>query len=492
MLYAFLVSCSSGGKKEEAVEDLSNPGAQLSARYCGSCHLPVSPALLDKETWKKRVLPAMAKQLGLEVWQNSAYYQNENSAISYADWMLIVAYYDSLAPAHLETAKADVTLKTDWSIFKLKKPQSPSDQIATTTLAAIDPKTHSVYTSDSETGNLYHWSKDLKLISSNPLPSPAVNMTFTAKQQAAVTCIGEMKALDIPSGNVLFVDASGKTTSPIASNLIRPIQTVSADFNKDGLTDYVTCSFGHNKGGLYLMKQNADKSFQNILIRGVAGATQSITGDFNNDGWIDIMTLFAHGDEGIWLFTNNKKGGFDEKNVLRFPPVYGSSSFQIADLNKDGKPDIIYTAGDNSDYSRILKPYHGVYIFTNTGNMNFKQSYFYPVNGATKVIAADFDLDGDVDLASIAFFADLKNKPSEGFIYFENTSAPKTTPNFTPHAVPIHENGRWICMDVSDVDDDGDADIVLGNYSKGFLNEDHFTPNWNTKTPFVVLENTTK
>lgn len=493
LLYAFLVSCSSGGKKGEINDDLSHPGAQLAARYCGSCHLAVSPALLDKETWKKRVLPAMAKQLGLEVLQNSAYYQNEKSAISYADWMMIVAYYDSLAPAHLATAKADVPLKSDWLIFKLRKPQAPSDRIATTTLAAIDPITRSIYTSDSETGNLYHWNNDLKLISSNPLPSPAVNVDFTYKQQAVVTCIGEMKALDIPSGSVMLVDGSGKSTSTIASNLIRPIQTVAADFNKDGLTDYVTSSFGHNKGGLYLMKQKADKSFQTIPIREVAGATQSITGDFNADGWMDIMTLFAHGDEGIWLFINNKKGGFDQKNILRFPPVYGSSSFQIADINKDGNPDIIYTAGDNSDYSRILKPYHGVYIFTNSGSMNFKQSYFYPVNGATKVIVADFDLDGDIDLASIAFFADVKNNPAEGFIYFENNnSSQNKTLSFTPHAAPVNQNGRWICMDVNDVDGDGDLDIVLGNYSKGFLNEDHFMPNWNTATPFVILENTIK
>jgi hypothetical protein len=492
LLYAFLISCSSGSNEENTENDLSHPGAQLSARYCGSCHLPVSPKLLDKETWKKQVLPAMAKQLGLEVWQNSAYYQNEKSAISYADWMTLVAYYDSLAPAQLEPKKPNVPLLADWSIFKIKKTTFASDRIATTTLAAIDPATHSLYTSDSETGSLYHWGKDLKQLSSAPLPSPAVNIIFSRNQSPTITCIGEMKALDIPSGNILHSNFTEKNATIIASNLVRPIHTTSADFNKDGLTDYVTSSFGHNKGGLYLLKQNADKTFQTIPIREVAGATQSITGDFNADGWTDIMTLFAHGDEGIWLFTNNKKGGFDEKNVLRFPPVYGSSSFQIADMNKDGNPDIVYTAGDNSDYSRILKPYHGVYIFTNSGDMSFKQSYFYPVNGATKVITADLDLDGDMDMASIAFFADFKSNPAEGFIYFENNSSPNNPLNFTPHAVPIHENGRWICMDVNDVDGDGDADIVLGNYSKGFLNEDHFKPNWNVDMPFIVLENTTK
>lgn len=490
---SLLASCSSGNKEEAITDDVKHPGAPLSAKYCSSCHLPVSPELLDKETWKTRVLPAMAKQLDLEVWQNSAYYQNERSAISYGDWMAIAAYYDSLAPARLEPVNREAPLSRDWSLFKLKKPKPNPGQIATTTLIAIDESKQILYTSDSETGNLHQWNSNQKCISSIPLSSPAVHMDLSAGQHAAITCIGEMKALDTPSGHVLLSDPSAKSLVSIASNLRRPIQTVSADFNKDGLTDYVSCSFGHNKGGLYLLQQKPDKSFQTIPIREVAGATQSITGDFNADGWMDIMTLFANGDEGIWLFTNNKKGGFETKNILRFPPVYGSSSFQLVDMNKDGKPDIVYTAGDNSDYSRILKPYHGVYIFTNTGDMDFKETYFHPINGATKVMAADFDMDGDIDLATIAFFADLKNNPDEGFIYFQNNSSSQNkTAGFVPHAVPVSKYGRWICMDVKDMDGDGDPDVALGNYSRGFLNEDDFKPNWEVNTPFIVLENTTR
>ncbi len=157
------------------------------------------------------------------------------------------------------------------------------------------------------------------------------------------------------------------------------------DFNKDGLTDYLVCSFGHNLGGLYILQQLSDKSFKKVSVREVPGSTQSIIADFNQDGWPDIMTLFAHANEGIWLFINDKKGGFIEKNVLRFPPVFGSSSFQLVDMNKDGQLDIVYTAGDNSDYSRILKPYHGLYIFLNTKGWkrwkvsHYEQSYFYAI-----------------------------------------------------------------------------------------------------------------
>jgi hypothetical protein len=200
------------------------------------------------------------------------------------------------------------------------------------------------------------------------------------------------------------------------------------------------------------------------------------------------MVLFGSGDEGLWLFLNDQKGGFTGKDLLRFPPVYGSSSFQLADINHDGKPDLIYTAGYNYRDSRILKPYHGLYIFINQGNWQFKKTYFYPINGCTKAIAADFDGDGDLDIATIAFFADMKNNPSESFIYFEQDKAM----NFKPHAIPVSNYGRWMSMDVADLNNDGKPDIVLGNYSTGFLFQPGLKPFWEKDLPLIVLENHTK
>ncbi|MBE9461069.1 FG-GAP repeat domain-containing protein [Dyadobacter subterraneus] len=466
-------------------------GQKLAQKYCSTCHLPVEPSLLDKETWKNQVLPAMAKQLGLEVWQNNHYFQNEKSSISQGDWMKIIAYYDSLAPVKLPQTKAPTAPKNDWAIFSLKSPKNDTNFIATTTLVSINNKDHNIYTNSSENPDLFKWDSNLNKTLAAKLPSPAVNVLFSDNRNI-LTLIGEMKALDIPNGEIIQLDNTQKSTS-ITSNLIRPIQTLSADFNKDGSTDYVVCSFGHNKGGLYLLKQLPENKFEKTPIREIAGATQAITGDFNKDGWPDIMALFAHADEGIWIFLNDQKGGFKTENILRFPPVFGSSSFQLADMNKDGNPDIIYTAGDNSDYSRILKPYHGVYIYINTGNFNegnlhFKKTYFYPLHGATKVIAKDFDRDGDIDLATISFFADFQNNPSGSFLYFEQNTT-KTSLNFIPHAMPINKLGRWICMDAEDMDGDGDQDLVLGNYSKGFLNQENFKPDWDVHVPFIILEN---
>ena len=487
-----LASCQSGADSSTTEKDPTTAeGEKLAQQYCSTCHSLVAPDALDKETWRKHALPAMAPKLGLEVWQQTHYYHPPNATISQENWAKLVAYYEKLAPEKPIKATPPTPLVNDWSIFKLVKPAEIKTEIATTTMVAIDSANGQIYTSKETNPGLYQWSATLKPSLIRTLPSPAVQVDFVnngTSHRAMLTCIGTMLAVDKPLGELLEIGLDKSTTSApvtIASQLPRPIQSTAGDFNKDGLMDWIVCGFGHNAGGLYWLKQRADHQFEKVVIKDVPGATQVITGDFNHDGWLDFMALFAHADEGVWLFTNDQQGGFTDRNLLRFPPVYGSTSFQLVDFNKDGRLDILYTCGDNSDYSRVLKPFHGIYLFTNQGNNRYKQTYFYPINGCTKAVAADFDQDGDLDIATIAFFGDLKNNPAETFIYFEQ----KKSLTFTPHAVPVHAYGRWICMDVQDYDHDGDLDIALGNYSQGFLNEVGFTPNWNGYMPLIVLKN---
>ena len=168
------------------------------------------------------------------------------------------------------------------------------------------------------------------------------------------------------------------------------------------------------------------------------GSINAIVQDYNHDGLPDIWALFSQGDESIVLFTNKGNGVFEQEQVLRFPSIYGSSHFELNDFNRDGYPDILYTCGDNADYSQVLKPYHGVYIFLNDGKNHFSQKFFYPIHGCYKAIARDFDGDGDLDIATISFFADYAHDPSEGFVYFEN----KGNWNFVPSTLPESASRR--------------------------------------------------
>lgn len=472
LTFLFFVACNS---REER-------GKLLAEKHCGSCHLPVSPSLLTKEIWTKHVLPAMAPKLGIGVWEGDQYYvtsAKQTGPVSFEDWNEIVAYYKKMAPDSLTIENRPLTEDAD--LFSIQRPAgTDSTKIASTTMLSVH--NGKIYTGNESA--LQIWDNQLQGTTLIKLESPAVNMYWLDQDTALLTCIGDLRAVDAPKGTLWKV--SGQEVKTIGLGLPRPVQSIGADFNKDGLTDHVVCGFGHNYGGLYVFEQQPDGEYQKKAVWEVAGAEHAVTGDFNGDGWPDIMALFAYGDEGIWVFLNDKKGGFTSENVLRFPPVYGSTSFQIVDWNKDGKPDIIYTSGDNADYSMELKPYHGIYIYLNKGDIKFEQAYFYPMNGCTKAIAQDFDGDGDLDIAAIAFFADLQHHPEEKFIYFEQTKSLQ----FTPHAVPgLKTEGRWICMETGDYDGDGDIDIVLGNFARGFIIQEGFTPDWRMSQPFIVLKN---
>ncbi|MDB5120596.1 MAG: hypothetical protein JWN56_1814 [Sphingobacteriales bacterium] len=489
----YLNGCKNDGKKLKDAETIE--GEFLVKKYCTSCHSSVSPQLLDNDTWQNSVLPQMGMKLGISKWSGQYFPEDLQSKISIVDWQKIVDYYSREAPKVL-TERSHTTPLIDSNDFMISKPIFlDSTAVASTTMVKFDSPKNELYTADVKSNSLYVWNNYLINKSKFKFESPVIDVSFVRdtgdkSTTCIVTTIGIMNPVDNPQGKVFQIEKNNLSTPKVlADKLPRPVNSISTDINRDGSKDIIVCGFGHDQGGLYLLKQQADKSYSKVIISARAGATQTAIGDYNKDGWPDIICLFAQQDEGIWMYLNDQHGGFKSINLLKFPPVYGSSSFQAVDFNNDGLVDILYTAGDNSDYSKILKPYHGVYIFINKGNFKFKQTFFYPINGCTKAVAADLNKDGRLDLASIAFFADYKNNPRESFIYFMQNNKNQ----LIAYTLPIEKLGKWICMDVNDFDNDGMPDIALGNFSMGgFINQASVAPSWDTHLPFIILRNRIK
>ncbi|MGI8635390.1 MAG: FG-GAP repeat domain-containing protein, partial [Segetibacter sp.] len=429
--FCLLVTSCSDIHRNNSHPEISNnsirKGKSLASDYCQRCHALPDPNLLDSKTWEQGVLPAMGPRLGIFSWNYMKYPSSRNDInlekgfypqeplLKPQEWKSIIDYYVATSPENLvPNDSAQKTIKNDLVNFAIKTSSINYPEPASCLLKFFETSFKSSFlVEDAVKQMLYRIDGNLTVIDSVNSKGPLLDVE--AKGKNWLICdVGVMNPNNGKYGSVanITLNSSDKfiqVESALFQGLARPVQTTSADFNNDGKKDYLVCEFGFQTGALSWMENKGNGKFDKHILRALPGAIKAYVEDYNHDGLQDIWALFAQGDEGPFLFINNGNGTFSQKQVLRFPPVYGSSYFEFADINKDGFADIVYTCGDNADYSTVLKPYHGVYIFINDGKNNFGQKYFFHINGCYKAIAKDYDNDGDVDIATISFFSDYKN-----------------------------------------------------------------------------------
>ncbi len=445
-------------------------GETLARAHCGSCHQFAEPALLDQATWREDVLPVMGLHLGLLDAPSPAAQQNLQTLLlegnyptqpqlSMAEWEKIKAYYQADAPAQLDLP-TPVPLPLTDRFVEREVPVSRSAPPGITCVR-IDTLTNRLYAADAGVQTLFDvdpFRGEAKAILQQPTVSA---LTWVGSSgDLLVTHLGfSVQPKERSEGYVSMVEA----ITPWLSALARPTQTLTVDLSGDATEELLTCNFGYRTGRLSYWKLQDDGTYQEQVLRNEPGALMAEVRDLTGNGRNDIVALFAQADEKLMRYDNQGDGQFRERVLLQFPASYGSTSFELHDFNGDGHLDILYTCGDNADHSMILKPYHGVYLFFNQGDWTFKQAYFFPMHGAYRAMARDYDRDGDLDIAAIAFFADYAQQPERGFVYLENQG----DLGFVASTRPIHTAGRWITMDANDLDGDGDDDIVLGSYTVG-------------------------
>jgi hypothetical protein len=507
-LVFFISSCSEKVKKNTSHASVPDEhiekGKQLALTYCQSCHELPDPGLLDAKTWETGVLPAMGPRLGIFSYgfkQYPSYKSDKNlpanfypdkPVLSNQDWQYIIDYYTSVSPDSMPKQSRPQAIQTGLTVFAAQRPANtyPSAGVSLIKIDTLSSP-RQLYLSDLVTKYTYRYDNHFQAADSFTSDATITDIDFHNNTMLAcnVNIINPNNG-KFGKGQYILKDAKGKMrldTNAVLDSLARPVQMISCDLNNDKRTDYIVCEFGHLTGGLSWMENKGNEKFEHHVLRGEPGVLKAYVEDVNKDGLQDVWALFSQGDESIYLFMNKGNGSFEPKQVLRFPSLYGSTYFEFADINKDGLQDIIYTCGDNADYSIVLKPYHGVYIFLNEGNLNFKQKYFFPINGCYKAMARDYDGDGDLDIATIAFFADYAESPEEGFVYLEN----KGNLKFSPYTLAETQFGRWLTMDAADLDGDGKTDIVLGNFS---VRPSAMKPkvDWSTGPPFLLLKNISK
>ncbi len=488
---AFFLFTSCGKSTEEK-------GEVLAKTYCASCHAFTPPALLDKKTWLIGVLPAMGPRLAMTSYKGQNYPALARESVipkglyptrpvmAQDEWEAIVEYFVNTAPDSLQHPERILPIPVTGAYFKNLYPAYDEKANPTTSCVKIDVQSGLIFCANSVPPQLNVYNAELKLLRSTKTDNVVTDLEHHG-DSTLVLIMGSLNPYDVTTGQLQWLVNGNSTPQVLEQALPRPVQITASDLDQDSRTDYLICGFGNFTGSLFWLRSEGNSKFSRQDLRNLPGAMKTTVGDYNKDGLPDIIALMAQGDEGIFLYQNEGKGKFKEKSLLSFPPVYGTTSFELQDFNADGNLDILYTCGDNADYSKILKPYHGIYIYLNDGQWNFTQRFFYPINGCFKGLARDFDGDGDLDLASISFFADYLVRPKESFVFLKNNGEF----NFEASTVPAYADGRWLTMDAGDYDSDGDEDIILGNMSIGPSNMNG-GQEWKSRSPFVILQNSLK
>lgn len=504
LVLLFGLSACKQNKYPKASDETIAEGKKLAELHCQSCHLLPNPDWVDAKTWENGVLPAMGPRLGIFSYKGKHYpaekynlslppgFYPSRPMMTEVQWQIIIDYYTSLASEKNETKQVRTyPIKNELSLFTAITPELKQGA-PSTSFVKIDTASNAnpFIISDVVKHQIYRYNKQLQPTDSFTTWGPIVNLEM--KQNEWFLCdIGILNPNNdkLGSGKKVNIGKDEKFIQKSEQSVIRllqrPVQLTTADLNKDGKDDIIACEFGYLTGALSWLENKGDGKYDKHILRPLPGAIKAYVEDYNHDGLPDIWVLFAQGDEGVYLYTNKGGGKFEESRVLRFPSINGSSYFEMVDMNNDGFKDIIYTCGDNADFSTVLKPYHGVYIYLNDGKNKFTKKYFYPLNGCYKAIAKDYDNDGDLDIATISYFADYQDQPEEGFVYLQNNG----NFDFKPFSLPITQKGRWLTMDAGDYDHDGKIDLILGNFSvaPSFIKS---KVDWKKGPAFMVLKNT--
>ena len=479
-------------------------GETLSKAVCATCHVYPEPGIETKFSWSMEILPRMAVWLGFGGVEfdsekggdrvKEAGLIPDQEAMPLEDWEAICNYYLHNAPAKSVPQPARPEITVGIPHFQAVLPQY--DRPAQTTLVKIAEGHKRIYLGNDQEDTLELFQLDGSIGGSMTFPGPPVAVHET-DEGLNVTLIGNFEPSDLLEGAIVRLgkpkDGKPGQTSVLVQELARPTDAVFVDLNGDKREDILIPEFGYNLGQLTWFENLGNERYGTRTLFEHAGAIRALTYDFNRDGKLDIIALVGQAREGIYLFTNQGDNQFDMEPVALMHPSWGHSDMTLGDFNADGHIDILATNGDNGDrytYRHDFKPYHGVRIYLNDGKNNFAEGWFFPMNGAYRALARDFDGDGDLDMAATSYFPDWVRSPAEAFVYFENTGEMK----FKPYTFPEAVSGKWLVMDAADIEGDGDIDIVLGAYNLGpGVVPPNIQEEWDrVNAPFAILENTSR
>lgn len=439
---------------------------QLRRAACSICHAIPDPQDMPRSAWST-VMQDMANHL-----------QKQQTPLSNQQIADLQNFYQSFSPEKLPRLPDDFLLPK--LLFEKSDvgdaPLSDRPHVTNVNITDLDQNgrpdvvvcdelrgTVSWLTFDDKDSTFSTPGKEIELeLVLAPVHSEVFDFDGDGDLDIAVASMGYMHPNDLLIGKAVLLINDGQQNfekRALISGTPRISDMQPGDIDGDGDIDFGLAMFGwRTTGAVGWLEQVTPEKFELHTIAELNGVMHMELIDLNQNGRLDMVTLVSQQHEKILRFMNLGQGKFDPFVIGEAQnPTFGSSGFQIVDLDQDGDPDILYSNGDLMDTDPSPKPYHGIQWLENTGDLNFVYHDITRYHSCYRAVAADMDGDGDLDVVGSSLYFDWMEHDLPSLIWLENDGKQ----NFTRRRI-AYSPSNLATIDVGDIDGDKQPDIIGG------------------------------
>lgn len=441
-------------------------------KYCGACHGVPDPSLLPKRSWPyviKRMAELAEETAGREFIPND-------------DAKYITAYYYAASPENLPVlpyfqgsgsqtfAVKEIGRGSSIPlVINIKSADLNGGDSAEFVICDVARHTVSLLTLSGS-----RWEETVLGQVDMPIKTQLVDFDSDSDMDIIVADLGQFfPSIGKPrAGKVILLRQISPGTfnkEVLLEGVGRVTDARAVDMDGDKDLDLAVAIYGHDVPGkvIWLESRGKGEKYVEHVLSDLGGALNVSPVDLNHDGKIDIVSYLTQNHEKMAAFINEGDGKF--KEILLFKashPLVGVTDVSLADLDKDGDIDVLFTAGDAHDLQPDPKPYHGVQWLENKGDYQFQLREIGRFYGAATARVGDVDGDGDLDVVASSWNNFWDDPRRQTLAWFENDGKQ----NFTGRNI-INRPNSIVSFELEDVTADNRLDIIAGVFKVDLLEE---------------------
>lgn len=469
-----MLLCASWALSQEAARPSSEEIIAMVKQYCGGCHQVPSPSLLPRHSWP-RVIDTMVElakdRTGHEVIPEDA--AHHIKALYYGsspESLPRLPYIDQPHPS-LRFRATDIGQGSPIpQILNLQA--ADLDRDADHSFLVCDGERQQVILLEADTAESPQWRETVLADIDIPITTQVVDYNGDGLPDILVADLGVLSPVGLLAGKIFLLqqEKDGSFTKILMMHQLGRVTDMRAiDLDGDGDLDLAVAVFGAGDVGEIFWIENRGEGVPHAThtLLELSGALNITSVDLNGDGLIDLVSLVAQEHETVMGFINRGQGKFERHDLVSAGhPLFGATSLIVADMNGDGRPDLVFTNGDALDTQTDPKPYHGVQWLENLGDLQFAAHDIGRFYGAASVAVGDLDGDGDLDVVVSSWLNYWDDPQRQSLVWFENLGQQQ----FRPRPISGEHRGL-VPIVLADITGNNQLDILTGSFRMDILKE---------------------